>query len=133
MREDINWRWPLSCVHSVMIVFSAQRGEVGGGEHALPLSLLLPPRLELCRPVKRLYYTEYQSFCPVDSRLNSFKLGPPSPKQNEREKATCTLHLAPSPLLSIPAITSVRSVVGIPSQLAAMLLIASTLAFLRHL
>ncbi len=32
----IDWRWPLPCVHSVMIVFSAQLAE-GGGVHVLPL------------------------------------------------------------------------------------------------
>jgi hypothetical protein len=29
-REYIDWQWPLSCVHSVMMVFSAQLGDVGG-------------------------------------------------------------------------------------------------------
>ncbi len=29
-REYIDWQWPLSCVHSVIMVFSAQLGDVGG-------------------------------------------------------------------------------------------------------
>ncbi len=39
-REYIGWRWSLSCVHSVMMVFSAQLAE-GGGTH--PFALYLPP------------------------------------------------------------------------------------------
>ncbi len=39
-------KWPLSAVHSIMTVKSAQPGE-GGGVHALPLSLYLPSRAKL--------------------------------------------------------------------------------------
>jgi hypothetical protein len=38
-REYIYWRWALSCVHSVMMVFLAQLAEEGQGVHAHPLSL----------------------------------------------------------------------------------------------
>ncbi len=47
-REYIDWRWlPLSCVHSVMMVFAAQLAD--GGVHTLPLSSYLPPPLEWFR------------------------------------------------------------------------------------
>jgi hypothetical protein len=48
--EYIDWRWPLSCEHSVMMVFSAQFAE---GRDALvnPLLLYLPPPLELHHPL----------------------------------------------------------------------------------
>jgi hypothetical protein len=45
-REYIDWHWPLSCVHSITMVFSVQVIE-GGGKHAMPFSLSLPSRLEL--------------------------------------------------------------------------------------
>jgi hypothetical protein len=35
-----DWRWPLSCVHSVMMVFLVQLPE--GGVHAYPLSSVYP-------------------------------------------------------------------------------------------
>ncbi len=35
-REYIDWQWPLSGVHSIIMVISAQPGE-GGRVHALPL------------------------------------------------------------------------------------------------
>ncbi len=64
--EYIDWRWPLTSVHSVMMVFLAQLGEGGGeGVHPTPVTL---------------------------STLST----PPPSQQNERENATCTLHLAPS-------------------------------------
>ncbi len=53
-REYIDWRWPpLSCVHSMMMVFVAQLAD-GGVHHALPLSSYLPPPLELRRPLHPL-------------------------------------------------------------------------------
>jgi hypothetical protein len=30
IRENIDWRWPLTCVHSIMMVFSSQLAEGGG-------------------------------------------------------------------------------------------------------
>ncbi len=42
-RVPTEWQWPLSGVHSIMMVKSAQPGE-GGGVHALPLSLYPPSR-----------------------------------------------------------------------------------------
>jgi hypothetical protein len=46
--HSVHWRWPLSGVCSVMMVFR-QLAE-GGGVHALPHSLHLPPRLDFHRP-----------------------------------------------------------------------------------
>ncbi len=48
-RECIDWRWPLQCVHSVMMVFrgpSLLRVEWG----CSPTTFHSPPPLELCRP-----------------------------------------------------------------------------------
>jgi hypothetical protein len=48
--EYIDWRWPLSCVHSAMIVFSTQLAEGGGASASpTPFTLSIPsnryPRL----------------------------------------------------------------------------------------
>ncbi len=40
-REHIDWRWPLSCVHSVMMAFSAQLA-VGRGSCPSPFTLSTP-------------------------------------------------------------------------------------------
>ncbi len=40
-REYIDWRWPYSCVLSLMTVFSAQFAEGGGSVHAHPMSCSL--------------------------------------------------------------------------------------------
>jgi hypothetical protein len=45
-RVHTEWQWPLSCVHYIMVVKSAQPGE-GGGVHAHPLSLYLSSRAKL--------------------------------------------------------------------------------------
>jgi hypothetical protein len=44
-RVQTDWQWPLSRLHSIMMVNAAQPGEGGGG--ALPLSLYLPSRAKL--------------------------------------------------------------------------------------
>jgi hypothetical protein len=41
-RVQIDWQWPLSGVHTIMMVNSAKLCE-GGGVHAHPLLLYLPP------------------------------------------------------------------------------------------
>jgi hypothetical protein len=40
--EQIEWHWPLSGVHSIMMVNSAQPGEGVGAARPSPLSLYLP-------------------------------------------------------------------------------------------
>jgi hypothetical protein len=50
-RVKIDWQWPLSGVHSIMMVNSAKPGE-GGGVHAIPLSLHLPSRAKLLRALQ---------------------------------------------------------------------------------
>ncbi len=47
-RENIDWRWPLSCVHSVMMVFSSQLTE--GGDARPPPFILSTPSRNLPRP-----------------------------------------------------------------------------------
>ncbi len=69
LESSVDWRWPLPCVHSVMIVFSAQLAE---GEVASPLPILL--------------HTIYP-------------LPPHPPQQDLRDIAFCTLTYRPSPLL----------------------------------
>ncbi len=46
LENKVDWRSPLSCVHSVMIVFLAQLSVVGDA-FAHPHSLYIPPPLEL--------------------------------------------------------------------------------------
>jgi hypothetical protein len=51
VQNTVDWRWPLFCVHSVIMVFSAQLAEGGGlGVHAhcpppFPPSISSPARL----------------------------------------------------------------------------------------
>jgi hypothetical protein len=40
-REYIDWKWPISCVHSAMMVFVAQLAE-GGGARPPPFTLSTP-------------------------------------------------------------------------------------------
>ncbi len=48
--QYIDWRWPLSCLHSVMMVVLVQLGKGVEWMHALPLSLYLPPWLHNSYP-----------------------------------------------------------------------------------
>ncbi len=71
----VDWRRPLSCVNSVMMVFSAQLAQ-GGGTRTPPF-ILSTPSLDLRRPI------------------------PPSPQQDQRY--TCSyLYFPMQPLLSGP-------------------------------
>jgi hypothetical protein len=79
MVATTDWRWPLSlsCVHSVMMVFSAQLAEGWGGMLSL-LSFYTPPLFEFHRPIHPLVTTQ----------------------QDWRDIATCILPYRPCPLLS---------------------------------
>ncbi len=85
-RVQIDWQWPLSGIHSIMMVNSAQRGE-GGGMHALPLSFYLPSRAKLWRGLQLrgqirllLYFssTLFSSVVSVTSPTPPSPMHPPS-------------------------------------------------------
>jgi hypothetical protein len=102
-----NWQWPLSSVHSAMMIFSAQPAD-GGGCTPSPFRSL-PPPLELLHPLpsktsermlpililpfshKVRIYKEYHSVCP----LVGIGTLPPLSRQRVR-KSQCSV---PSPLL----------------------------------
>jgi hypothetical protein len=80
-RVHIDWRWPISCVHSVMVVLSAQLGEGGWAWGSMPLPTAFP-----------YIYTP----------LLSSNIAPsaPFPASLAIHVATCTQINRPSPLLS---------------------------------
>jgi hypothetical protein len=49
-REYIDWRWPLSCVHSIIMVFSAQLAEGGGSWPLLSFYCICPHHKSFIAP-----------------------------------------------------------------------------------
>jgi hypothetical protein len=81
-REYIDWRWPLSCVHSVMMVFSTQLGE-GEGVHCTPSPFHSINLLDSSYgPVKGLW--DYNTRVYLSSRM-SWVPPPPPPAKRARE------------------------------------------------